>query len=147
MQQLVFPLSLSPVKGCSLLHTDVQPSQLSFSDIISLLVYYTSAYRILLVMGFVKIFIMGIVIQSLAIFSCFPTAWCRLHQLIVPTVYHILCYENIKKTFEFTLLQTTNLFVPCIIKAHSSTLKSFLQSHCAMEVVDIKHWHERHQLL
>lgn len=147
MLQLVFPSALFPVKECSLLHTDVQPSQLSFSDIISLLVYSTSAWRIRLVIGFVKIFVMGTAIWSLDVFSCFPTAWCWSHQLLAPTVYPILCYEDIKKTFEFALLQTINPFVLCVIKVHSSDLKSCLQSHCVMEVVDIRHWHQKQQLL
>lgn len=79
--------------------------------------------------GFVKIFVVGIVIQSLAVFSCFPTAWCWLHHFITPIVCHILCYEDIKITFEFAVLQITNPFVLCVIKAHSIALKSCLQSH------------------
>lgn len=79
---------------------------------------------------FVKIFVMGIVIQCLAVFSCFPTAWCWLHHIITPIVCHILCYEDIKITFEFAVLQITNPLVLCVVKAHSIALKSSAKSLC-----------------
>jgi len=63
------------------------------------------------VIGSLKTFVVHKALWSLSIFCCFPTAWCWSHWLLAPKVYQILCYENIKKTFDFAVLQIIKPFV------------------------------------
>ena len=60
---------------------------------------------------FVTTFVVHIALRSLSVFCCFPTAWRWSHQLSTPKVYQFLCYEDIKKTFDFATLQTVNPFI------------------------------------